>query len=211
MAIFTISYIYALLLGLILISVFFSLGFFVKSKYKYAKVLGFILIIEKIVELMYLVFLERFSIFTNFSLILTFTLVTSILYLFTNNKLIYNLSYHFSYLIVLKLLFTVSKYKSTTYLYMATIGYFLILLATLYGAYFLRQKVYFTGYICSIISLIIILILSTMFNKATGENLMYTSNYIFSSLKILKYNLYLILIIILNILGISFMYILKKN
>lgn len=211
MAIFTKSYILAIFISFCIVATLFLVGFLVKNKYKYAKVLGSILIIHKIIEIFYLLFLEKFKIFTNFSLVINFILLISLLYLFTNHKLLFNISYHFLYIVILKILFIASKYKTPTYLYIVTLGYFLIILSILYGAFFLKQKVYFVGYIASIISVVVLIILSGMVNKSLHTNMMFTENYINSSLSFLKFNLYLIILMIANIVGISLMYIIKKN
>lgn len=211
MAIFTKAYIFALFISFCIVTLLFSIGFLVKSKHKYAKVLGSILIVHKVIEIFYLLFLEKFRIFTNFSLVINFILLVSILYLFTNHKLLFNISYHFMYIIILKILFITSKYKTNTYLYIVTLGYFLIILSILYGAFFLRQKIYLVGYITSIICVIVLIILSGMLNKAIHTNMMFTENYINSSLSFLKFNLYLIILMIANIVGVSLMYVIKKN
>lgn len=210
MNVFMKDYLYAIFISILVISILFNLGFIV-NKYKYAKVLGSIILIHKIIEICYMIFIEKYTILTNFSLIINFILLISVIYLFSNNKLLFNISYHLIYIILIKILFTIPKYRTNIYLYIVTLGYFLIILAIIYGTFFLRHKVYFVGYVISIISFIILTILSGMINKVLHTNMMYTNGYITNQLSFIRFNIYLIILMIANIVGISFMYIVKKN
>ena len=123
----------------------------------------------------------------------------------------YNLSYHFMYVILLILLFIPIKCDNLLHLFLITTNYFLIILAILYGSYFLRQKVIFAGLVCSIISLFILISFAYVGNKGLGTNMFFIQNSIVPYFNTLSQHIYLAILMILNLLGICFMYVIKKN
>lgn len=210
MHIFNKEYIYALSFATIVLLVLFSMGFVVRNKYKYAKFLGIVLIIFKALDISYIIF-KKWSIFTNFSLVSTVVLISCIIFLITNNRMCFNLSYHFMYVILLILLFIPIKCDNLLHLFLITTNYFLIILAILYGSYFLRQKVIFAGLVCSIISLFILISFAYVGNKGLGTNMFFIQNSIVPYFNTLSQHIYLAILMILNLLGICFLYVIKKN
>lgn len=210
MGIFSKEYILALGLSFIITCFLLLMGFIIKNRKKYSNFLAFILIIQKIVELTLLVLMENRNLLTNFSLVTLFIFICSLLYLLTNNKLIYNIIYHFMYIIILILLFHVGYYTKPFYLYVKTLGYFLILLTIISGNFFQIQRIYFSGYVASILSFFVLVILSGILNKSFGLNNLYLVSYLLQAFTIFNYHIYVIILMVLNLIGITFLYLLKK-
>lgn len=199
--------IFSVVLGILII---FSTIFIKRKKMlSYFKFLGFLLLILKIIETLYRIYIEKYPLYDNLPLHLcNITTFLCILYLFSKKNLYYNILYYWflTYFIVLIIPGTF-EYSTKLYSYIFIFFHFIPLIVILLARIHFNEKTNKFGLNISIFLFLIIYILLIFLNPILKTNFMYNNGYILESLNIIKpFMLYQILLALVIVIS---MYVMK--
>lgn len=208
------SYIHlkGVVVSIILSMLLMLVGMFFNKK-KFATFLGYLFIILKIYETYYRIFIEKYPFYDNLPLHLcNIAFIVGAIYLITKSKIMYNILYHFLYGAILVLILpSYFPYSTKFYIYFFFFMHVLEIFIVIYGKMYLGARVTNNGYIISIITYIILVIIALFVNRELHTNFMYVNDYILPQFKIISFNIYLVIYVLMNILFMSMMNLFSKK
>lgn len=202
----------ALIISIIISIILFLIPMFFKNKKKISIYIGIFIILVKIFDIYYRIEIERFPFYENLPLhICNVLIILSGLYLITKNNIFYNILYYFIYApIVVLIIPGYFMYKTPFYIVLFMLTHMLILDVVIYGKIYLKAKLNKKGLYYSILTYFILLVVAYFVNLRLHTNFLYINGYILRDLSFLKFRIYLILFITLNVLSQILLYNLRK-
>lgn len=191
------------------------------NKKKYGTFLGYVVLISKFLDIVIRIFFEKIKVGNAYSTFLdamplhmcNISIILAGIYLITKNKYLYGIITTWIFAPIL-VMFIPSTFTYITWYYPIVffITHTLIISTVIYGAVYYKERLNFKMYIVSVIVFLLAYANAYFVNEKLGTNFFFTHEYILGFLsKIFVLFFYRILYIIVNILGITSIYLLSRK
>lgn len=204
----SIHYKNAMLISFVIVSIMLLLPLFFKNRNKLAKFYGYFILLAKLFDIVYRIFVEKYPFFNNMPFELcNIAIISAGIYLITKRNVFFNITYTFVYGAIITILAPSEfSYKTGLYIFSFIFTHVLIIFTVVFSFIYLRPKITVTGLIISIIVYILLVINALIQNHALNTSFMYLSSYIHPMLKYIPFRLYQVLLPLVNILAIITMW-----
>lgn len=203
MTAFSSHHLIGLSVSLVIGFLIYLLFYISKNKRLVAKNLGYLLIVFKIIETLYRIYIEKYPLYDNLPFhMCNIAYIIACIYLITRKKIFFEILYHFAFAALVVIVFPGSfTYTTAFYIIIFMFTHVIEIMIVIYSLRFLNANIGKYSLVKSIVFYLILVALAYGINIKLNTNFFYINNYILSSLAFMGYKVYVAVYLILTILA----------